>query len=332
MSPTLPILDMSGFRADPASLAGRQFVEDLREACHGPGFVYLRGHGVDDRLMESAMLHARKFFALPAEDREALAIGTSAAFRGYTIIGDERTKGRTDWREQLDIGPEQEAPTMEPGDPEWRKLRGPNQWPHRLPEMKPATLEWSAAMEQVGICAMRALALGLGQPIDFFDDGYLPESDFHVKIIRYPPQRESADTGQGVGLHHDSGLLTFIHQDELGGLQVELDGQLVEVPLVPGALVMNLGEMLQSATGGYLRATAHRVDSPPPGKERISLAYFFNPRFETVFEPIPLPPELIAEAPGGENEWANDPIHSVFGDNNLKIRLRSHPDVARNHY
>lgn len=95
---------------------------------------------------------------------------------------------------------------------------------------------------------------------------------------------------------------------------------------------MNLGEMLQAATGGYLRATKHGVQSPPPGRERLSVAYFFHPRFDATFAPIALPPELAAAARGGQNVDPNDPIFATFGDNYLKIRLRSHRDVALAHY
>jgi isopenicillin N synthase-like dioxygenase len=95
---------------------------------------------------------------------------------------------------------------------------------------------------------------------------------------------------------------------------------------------MNLGEMLQAATSGYLRATKHRVVSPPRGAERISIAYFFHPRLDCVFEPVTLPPELAAEARGGQNADPSDPVLRCFGDNYLKIRLRSHPDVAAQHY
>ena len=72
--------------------------------------------------------------------------------------------------------------------------------------------------------------------------------------------------------------------------------------------------------------------SPPLGLERISIAYFFHPRLDCVFEPIALPPELAAVARGGENADPNDPVLTRFGDNYLKIRLRSHPDVAAAHY
>jgi isopenicillin N synthase-like dioxygenase len=90
--------------------------------------------------------------------------------------------------------------------------------------------------------------------------------------------------------------------------------------------------MLQAATNGYLRATKHRVQSPPSGRERLSVAYFFHPRLDAVFAPIELPPELAEAARGGQNVDPHDPIFATFGDNYLKIRLRSHRDVAAAHY
>jgi isopenicillin N synthase-like dioxygenase len=187
-------------------------------------------------------------------------------------------------------------------------------------------------MDRVGLAVLRALALGLSQPLEHFDSFVLPRGDPHLKIIRYPPQPREADTGQGVGTHHDSGLVSFVLQDDVGGLQVELDGKLVDATPKRGTYVMNLGEMLQAATNGYLRATKHRVQSPPSGRERLSVAYFFHPRLDAHFAPIELPPELAAAAPGGDNVDPNDPIFATFGDNYLKIRLRSHRDVALAHY
>ncbi|MEO8466859.1 MAG: 2-oxoglutarate and iron-dependent oxygenase domain-containing protein [Gammaproteobacteria bacterium] len=331
-SPTLPVLDMREFLAAPRGAAAREFVLQLREVCHGVGFCYLVGHGVPPELDAALMARAREFFALPESDRRALAIANSPHFRGYTLLGDEHTKGVSDWREQIDVGPEEPAIAVKPGDPPWLRLRGPNQWPAQLPRFKPAALAWMAAMDRVGLGVLRALALGLGLPLDYFDSVVLPRGDPHAKIIRYPAQPPYADTGQGVGMHHDSGLVSFVLQDHAGGLQVQRDGGLVDATPLPGSYVMNLGEMLQAATSGYLRATPHRVKSPPPNKERLSVAYFFHPRLDSVFKPITLPPDLAAAAPGGENADPNDPIFSTFGDNYLKIRLRSHRDVAAAHY
>ena len=328
----LPVLDLSAFRADPASPAAATFVRELREACHGPGFCYLLGHGVAPSLDENVMAQARAFFALSEQQRRELAIVKSPHFRGYTILGDERTKGVSDWRDQLDIGHEESIVAIGEGDPPWLRLRGPNQWPASLPDMPAAVLEWMAAMDRLGLTLLRALAVGLGQPIGCFDDAMLPRGDTHLKIIRYPAQRPGSDTGQGVGTHHDSGLVSLILQDRIGGLRVQLGERLVEASPMPGAYVMNLGEMMQAATNGYLRATKHRVDSPPPGVDRISIAYFVNPRFEAAFPPLELPAELAAEAPGGQNPDPDDPVFATFGDNYLKIRLRSHPDVAAAHY
>jgi isopenicillin N synthase-like dioxygenase len=329
---SLPELDMSAFVAAPHSAEGRAFVAALLEVCHGPGFCYLRGHGVPPAADAAIMAAARAFFALPERDRRALAIAKSPHFRGYTVLGGELTKGVRDWREQLDVGPEEPVAAVRPGDPPWLRLRGPNQWPAALPAMPDAVLEWMHAVDLAGVAVLRALALGLGQPLEHFDSAVLPRGDPHLKIIRYPAQRERRDDGQGVGMHHDSGLVSFVLQDDVGGLEVEIGDEIVAAEPRAGTYVMNLGEMLQAATAGYLRATKHRVVSPPHGRERISIAYFFHPRLECVFSPIELPPELAAAAPGGENADPGDPVLPRFGDNYLKIRLRSHPDVAVAHY
>ena len=89
--------------------------------------------------------------------------------------------------------------------------------------------------------------------------------------------------------------------------------------------------MLQTATGGYLRATPHRVVSPTE-RDRLSVAMFFNPTIESTFEPVELPPALAAHANEDRQDLHGEQIHILFGENNLKVRLRSHPDVARNHY
>src|SRR5689334_10100906 len=332
MPSALPEIDLAPFMAAPRSVAGRAVVARLREACHGPGFCYLVGHGVPAELDAAVMAVSREFFALPEAERRALAIANSPHFRGYTVLGGEITKGVSDWREQLDVGPEEPAAVVARGDPPWLRLRGPNQWPPRLPALQPTVLAWMHAMDRVGLAILRALALGLGQPLNHFDDVVLPRGDPHLKIIRYPAQPREVGTDQGVGMHHDSGLVSFVLQDDVGGLQVEIDGKLVDATPKRGTYVMNLGEMLQAATQGYLRATKHRVQSPPSGRERLSVAYFFHPRLDAVFAPIALPAELAAQARGGQNVDPHDPIFATFGDNYLKIRLRSHRDVALAHY
>lgn len=341
---SLPVIDISPLRA-PASgsalgPARDECIRALRDACHGPGFCYVARHSVPHELDAAVIEAMRRFFALSDADKARLAIASSPHFRGFTALGGELTRGAADWREQLDLGAEEEAVATPAGDPRWRRLRGPNQWPERLPELRGTILDWMAAMSTVALTVLRGLALGLGQRENLFDDYMLPRGDPHLKLMRYPPQvgverqgeGRKGEVGQGVGMHHDSGLLSFVLQDDIGGLEVELEDRIVRAPPRPGTYVMNLGEMMQRATRGYLRATPHRVVSPPSGEARLSAAYFAHPKLESVFAPIDLSPDLAAEAPGGANADQSDPIHACFGDNYLKIRLRAHPDVAAAHY
>lgn len=329
--PALPLLDVSSFRRNPSGTAARSFVEELRRACHDVGFCYLVGHGIDPVVEADVMRVARDFFARPEADRLAIANTNTPHFRGYTRLGMEHTNGRADWRDQIDIGPEREAVVPGPDDPPWLRLRGPNQWPDSVPDMRPVVTGWMEQMAGLGRDVLRAVALALGQPAEHFDPVVEPDPEVLVKVIRYPaPQDGKAQ--QGLGLHHDSGLLSFILQDDVGGLQVERDGRLIDVTPLPGAYVLNLGEMLQVATSGYLRATRHQVVSPPLGVERISVAYFFNPCLESRLEPVDLPAALAVEAPGGQNADPRDPVFATYGENWLKFRLRSHPDVAALHH
>jgi isopenicillin N synthase-like dioxygenase len=327
----LPVLDISAFRADPASPAGQAFVEELRTTFHTIGAAYLVGHGVEPGLEQRVFDVANAFFALPEEQRLEIENVKSPQFRGYTRLGGERTNGRQDLREQIDVSRELPPQELRPGDPDWLRLRGPNLWPSQLPEFRTTVTRWLEELEQAARHLIRATALALGQPIDHFDEATSPP-EVLTKIIRYPPPSEEFPTDQGVGTHTDGGFLTFVHQDEVGGLEAEVHGEWVRVPARPGAFVINIGELLQLVSHGYFRATPHRVVSPPKGVGRISVAYFFNPKFEADVTPVDLPPELAAEAPGGASTDPDNPILSNYGANSLKVRLRAHPDVAAIHH
>jgi isopenicillin N synthase-like dioxygenase len=115
------------------------------------------------------------------------------------------------------------------------------------------------------------------------------------------------------------------------GLQIETAGGWVDAPAVPGAFVVNIGELMEYATDGYLKATVHRVVSPPPGDARLSIPFFFNPALDSAMPRIELPAELAARARGVSQDPDNI-ISGTFGDNLLKARPRAHPDVAAAHH
>jgi isopenicillin N synthase-like dioxygenase len=114
------------------------------------------------------------------------------------------------------------------------------------------------------------------------------------------------------------------------GLQVRpgRDGDWVDVPARDGAFIVNIGELLELATGGYLRATEHRVNLRQAA-DRISVPYFFNPRLDAQVPTLALPAELAERS--GRRPDPSDPIFSVYGRNAWKSRLRAHPDVAAAH-
>ncbi len=186
--------------------------------------------------------------------------------------------------------------------------------------------EWHDHLTGVARKLLRAWALALGAEEQYFDR-HFGDPQTLIKIVRYPG-KDDPTPQQGVGAHKDSGVLTLLWVEPgKGGLQVERDGEWVDAPPVSGAFVVNIGELLEYATQGYLRATNHRVISPRFPDERISVPFFFNPALDARLPIIELPAELAAEARGVEDDPTN-PIHATYGENALKSRLRAHPDVA----
>lgn len=299
---TLPEVDL---RDSPGQLRER-----LSEAAHEVGFFYLTGHGVPDALIRRVLVAARRLFALPQADKDAVAMIRSPHFRGYTRLGGELTRGEVDWREQIDIGPER-VPIGGPRKPDYLWLQGPNQWPSGVPELPGIVAEWDAALGAVARTLLRHWAVSLGGAPDVFDAAFADAPATLIKIVHYPPVAASP---QGVGAHRDSGVLTLLLAEPGSkGLQVRAarDGGWVDVPGRDGAFVVNIGELLEVATNGYLRATEHRVNlhrSIPT----LKLSAQFAERAGLRADPV-------------------DPIFSVYGRNAWKSRLRAHPDVAAAH-
>ena len=325
----LPVLDFSRYASAPAEKAS--FLDELRRAARDTGFFYLIRHGVDDVLLHQIQHLAKQFFALPEAQKQQVAMIHSPHFRGYNRAASELTRGQPDWREQFDIGAERPALPLSAATPPWRRLQGPNLWPDALPALRPALLAWQKSMARLGTTLLRAFAEALRLPADAFDALYGDRPNEHIKLMRYPGQAASGSS-QGVGAHKDSGFLSFLLQDARQGLQVEVEpGHWIDATPLPGSFVVNIGELLELATNGYLRATVHRVVSPPAGQERLSLAFFLGAQLDAVVPVYTLPADLAQEAAGPESDPDNPLLRDV-GWNYLKGRLRSHPDVAERYY
>ena len=324
---TLPVLDLS--RLDAGADEAEAFRAELREVTHDYGFFYLTGHGVPNDLIERVMTTSRAFFNLPEADKMAIENLKSPHFRGYTRVGGELTQGRVDWREQIDIGPERSALALTPESADYLRLEGPNQWPDNLPALQEVMTNWREELNAVALRLMQAWARSLGADEHVFDAAFAVKPSTLIKIVRYPGKSDPTPR-QGVGAHKDSGVLTLLFVEPgKAGLQVEKDGEWIDAPPLDGAFVVNIGELLEVATDGYLKATVHRVISPLIGTDRISIPFFYSPALDATIPVLTLPDEL--HAPGITVDPEN-PIFTTYGENSLKSRMRAHPDVAAIHH
>lgn len=329
---SIPVLDLSTARRPDGSF-DPVFISELREAAHAVGFFQIINYGAAESQVDDLFSGMKQFFDLPLEKRLELDNRNSPHFRGYARMGTEVTRGRADSREQIDFSPEREPVADYPDDQPYWLLQGANQWPREtVPELEQRAMEWANLMSGVGAELLSGIAVALGQPEDYFADLFEDTPAWMAKLVHYVGGLEGAGD-QGVGLHADYGFVTLLLQDEVGGLEVLPPGTDTPIPVepIPGALVVNLGEMLEVATGGYLAATIHRVQAPPAGVDRYSVPFFWSPRLDAVVNPVPLPPELQAAARGISDDPDN-PMLSTYGMNVLKGRARAHPDVAELHH
>ncbi|KAG0559587.1 hypothetical protein KC19_10G116200 [Ceratodon purpureus] len=346
----IAVLDMGAYFGEEAG-ARERFVENLRDQCHTVGLFYVKNHGVSRELCDKMLATARQFFDLPTVVKNEMDYTASPQFRGYMKIGVENTAGLVDFREQIEFGPEENAEGNADGDgdnaiyPVFRRLSGPNQWPPAtyVPEFRTTAMEFMEQMNVFSMHLMQALALSLGLDYDFFDSTFLHSPHYQMKVARYPPKpAEDVNAGVGVfgvGPHSDTGFLSLLLQDNVGGLQARtVDGAWIDVPPVEGTLVVNLGEMLQLATHGYYLATVHRVLSLPGSRSRYSIPFFFNPCLDAEAKPMDIETITSKEwrdttARGGEStHGGKNKLHPVFGINTFKSFARSHPQIVKRHH
>ena len=279
----IPIIDLDGIRQGDRAAIGRTAAA-IRSACTGVGFFYVTNHGVPAPVIAEAVEQARAFFALPLERKREVSV--NARHRGFNALGDALMyeAKKPDHKEFFTMGLElsEDDPDVIAGEP----LRGPNNWPKGIPEFRAAL---SAYYEAIGACGadlLRCVAVSLDRPEDFFASRYRKRLQ-RTQIVYYPPQPpELGDDQFGVAPHSDFGCITLLWQDQNGGLEVLERSSRTWIPArpIPGTLVVNVGDLLERWTNNLYASTPHRVVNRS-GRERYSIATFYDPDFKAVIDP-----------------------------------------------
>ena len=343
---SIPVLDLAPwFGGDPAER--ERLSLELGEICHRIGFFYVVNHGIPDRVSADYLALLKAFFALPLATRQGIDKANSPQFRGWERLGSELTNNQVDYREQLDIGVER-AVVPDP-EPYYLALLGPNQWPPAaaLPGFREAVEAYFARLSLLSRELLRMMSLALGLEAGHIESVFGAEPSPYLKLIRYPP---AASGERGVGVHKDSGFLTLLLQDRVGGLEaLGNDDNWYRVEPLEGSLVVNTGELLQLVTHNYFIATPHRVINRGD-RERFSSAFFYSPDLNTRLDALPIAPRLIdaarrserhrgeglmasrAEMAGGTAGMASRSRPAVFGEKYWQRWVRSYPEIARRFY
>jgi isopenicillin N synthase-like dioxygenase len=280
---TIPIIDIAGLRRHDAA-ATEAAAAAIREACTARGFFYVAGHGVPATIIDAAAEQARHFFHLPLAVKRRAAV--NARHRGFNALGDALMyeARHPDQKEFFSIG--LELPEDDPDVLAGEKLRGPNNWPAEMPAFRAALSAYYEALGACGADLMRGVAVSLGLAPDFFADKYRKRLQ-RTQIIYYPPQPPMAEADVfGVAPHTDFGCITLLWQDDNGGLEVLDRASKAWIPAtpIPGTLVVNAGDLLGRWTNDRYASTPHRVVNRS-GRERFSIATFYDPDFKAIVDP-----------------------------------------------
>ena len=286
---TIPVIDVQSLRPENANRS--EVVDRIGIACSEWGFFQIIGHPIPAELISRIWRVTRQFFSLPVEAKAGVSRSKENA-RGW--YNRELTKNCRDMKEVFDFGcvPHPELPDE---DPKNRTPDGFNRWPDPClcSDFRPTLWEYYRACERLAFILLEAIGESLSLPYGRLSGDF---RDTHTSFLRlnfFPLQgplrtnHPSSQTGH-LGIHHhtDAGALTVLLQDEVGGLEVCLNHQWFPVEPVAGALVINIGDIVQVWSNDRYRAPLHRV-LPSENRDRYSLPFFFNPSYDAEYAPLP---------------------------------------------
>jgi isopenicillin N synthase-like dioxygenase len=288
-SELIPVSDFGPyFAGDPGAL--EVLAGALRHACEHVGFLYAANHGVPQTVIDRGFAASRRFHALPLEEKLRLSLNENNI--GYmpmnasmqaasTVHKATKPNQNESFFISHDRGPDH--PDVVAGIP----LRGRNQWPDALPELREDMMEYFDALR--GMCdrMLPGFATALGMPADHFAPFFADEAHINLRFLHYPPQADLSENTFGTAPHTDNSFMTALARTDVPGLAIRLpSGEWFAPPVIPGTFLINLGNMMRQWSNDRFLSTPHGVINES-GTDRYSIAYFHSPNPASVIECLP---------------------------------------------
>jgi isopenicillin N synthase-like dioxygenase len=269
----LPILSLAEDEATFARRIGSSF--------RHYGFALVADHSLDSELVKHGWRLIRELFALPEAEKRRYMVPGQAGARGYTPFGVEIAKGAAhrDLKEFWHVGREPPGPGMPA-----------NLWPEWPDGFRETFVRLFAEFDRIGAVLLSRIALDLGLAPDWFERVSTGGNSV-LRLLHYPPVEGDAAGAVRAGAHEDINLITLLLGAEEAGLELlTRDGDWLAVEPPEGALVVNIGDMLQRLTNHVLPSTTHRVRNPEGARaslSRYAMPFFLHPRSDFLIETLP---------------------------------------------
>jgi isopenicillin N synthase-like dioxygenase len=276
----IPVLSLKEQTGDPEG-----FAQAFGQSFQRFGFAVVRDHGVPQDLIERAWRQTKAFFDLPEDEKRGHYIPGGGGARGYTPFKTEIAKGaaHVDLKEFWHIGRELAAGHR------FADVMAPNVWPAQPEGFRETFVELFAAFDTAGDKLLSAVARYLGLAPDWFDPA-VKDGNSVLRLLHYPPVAADAPEVRA-GAHEDINLITLLLGAEEAGLELlDRDGKWMAIKPPEGAMVINVGDMLQRLTNHMLPSTTHRVVNPPAerrGHSRYSMPFFLHPAPDFLIKTLP---------------------------------------------
>ena len=254
----------------------KQFIKEIGHAYENIGFVALKGHFLDETLVDNLYSEIKNFFELPQDVKEKYEIPGIGGQRGYVSFGKESAKGKKegDLKEFWHFGQYVDAASK------YAKEYPENVSVEELANFNEVGKQTYQMLEKTAKYVLRSLALHLDLEETYFDN-YIKNGNSILRPIHYPPIATEPKGAERVAAHGDINLITLLMGAQGRGLQVQRhDGEWLDAIAEPDELMINVGDMLSRHSNNKLKSTIHRVVNPPRelwGTSRYSIPFFMHP-------------------------------------------------------